>query len=301
MPNIANVRVDKVLTNIAVGYAPQNFIAEKIAPAVPVVELGGIYFEFGRESFKVRDTRRAIGGESNEIEWDVAQKPYAVRNYGLKSLLPDIVRDNADKPIDMQASTVLVVTEAMKLGYEKRIQAIAQDLATIANDGAGIAWDAANCDPEKNVRVAKELVRARIGKYPNRIMMNSTNRNNLVAFLKAKSQISYGESATVTDLPPILWGMVPVIPESVENTANLGQPAVISDVWGDDVLLYYVDPNPTVMTVSFMYTLRKTDKNFTVRRWRVEPREGEMFEVQLMQDEKLICVDAGQLITGTTT
>lgn len=298
MPKASDVRRDKVLSKMATGYAPQTFVAEQVAPVVSVSEQGGIYFEYGREELISVSDRRAPGAESNEIQWDVIQSSYWCNDYALKKLLPDKIRDQNDLPVGPQITTVKKLTETMKLNREKDCQAIAQGASVATTDVGATSdkWNTPDADPDGDAQTAIKAIRDRTGLVPNRVLISWSIRDILVRFLKAQARLTYGEAATINDLPPSMWGCQVIVPTPVENTANPEQDASISDIWNDEVVFFYAEAAPSVMSLSFMYTIRYV--NWNVNRWREPSRKGEFFEVELGQIQKLICADCAQRLTN---
>ena len=294
MPKASDIRRDKILTNIAIGYAPQNFVAEEVAPVISVTEQGGIYFEYDREELRSEDDRRAPGAESNEVQWDVSQTNYWCEDYALKQMLPDKILKQNDLPVGPQITTVKKITEKIKLNREKDLQAIAQGAGVETYDitGSSHVWSGADADPDADAQYAIGAIRDRTGLVPNKVLISWSIRDVLVRYLKAQARLTYGEAATINDLPLKMWGCDVIVPTPVENTANPEQDDVIADVWSDEVLFFYSENAPSVMSLSFMYTLRYMP--WGVNRWRIPSRKGEFFEVELGQIQKMVCADCGE-------
>ena len=66
-----DLHVDKVLTQMAMGYRPSGFIGDLILPTVPVDKQSDIYTEFDRgRLLRRQDTQRTPGVEAHLVNQD---------------------------------------------------------------------------------------------------------------------------------------------------------------------------------------------------------------------------------------
>jgi len=303
MPTVGSVHVSAALSNIAIKYKAPELVAEKVAPVIPVKKENDRYYVFDREELRDMDSLRAAGAEANEVSWDITNESYAAEEYALKYLIPDRVIANADPPIRMKATTTEKLTRWIKLGYEKRVQQIAQSTGTVTNNATpATKWDAASGqDPESDIDTAKTSIRRTAGTNPNCIMMSDPSWKALRRWLKdhATVNLSYRDMLTIDGPPPTLFGLNLIVAGGIENTSDEGQADNITDIWNDNVLVYYRESAPSIQALSFMYTLRA--RNFRVKTWREEIRDGEFIEASVIQDEVAVAADAAYLITDVLT
>lgn len=302
MPLVGSVHVSAALSNVAIKFKNPAFVAPMIAPIIPVVKEADKYYVFRQEELRDKNSLRAPGSEANEVDWDVDTATYTAEEYALRHLLPDRIVSNADAPVRPRITTTEKLTQWIMLGYEKRVQAIAQATANVGgNAAAGTKWDAASGqDPESDVDTAKSAIRQNAGVNPNSIMMSDSVWKALRRWLKSQStNLTYREWVEIGRPPDKIWDLDLIVAGSVENTANEGQTDSISDIWNDNVLVFYRQTSPSIDSLSFMYTFRPRD--FRVRTWRNEEREGEYIEAGVIQDEKLVASAAAYLITDTLT
>lgn len=300
MPLIGSVHVSAALSNVAIKFKNPALVADQVAPVIPVVKESDKYYVFQREELRNMNSLRAAGAEANEVDWDVTSATYSAEEYALRHLLPERIVANADAPIRPRITTTEKLTQWILLGYEKRVQAIAQNTANVGgNAAATAAWDAASGqDPEADVDAAKTAVRQNAGVNPNAIMMSDTSWKALRRWLKSQStNLTYREWVEIGIPPARIWDLDLIVAGGVENTANEGQADSISDIWNDNVLVFYRTMTPAIDSLSFMYTFRA--RAFRTRTWRNEEREGEYIESSFIQDEKLVASAAGYLITNT--
>lgn len=302
MPEVSSVHVSVPLSNVAIKYKNPAFVAEMVAPVVPVNKESDKYYIFGKEELRDKDSLRAAGAEANEIEWDVTTATYSAAEYALKYLLPDRVRDNADIAVQPRITTTEKLTKWIRLGYEKRVQTVAQNTANVGgNHTASVKWDAASGqDPEEDVDTAKSSIRQTAGVEPNTILMSAAVWQALRRWLKSQTtNLTYQEMIALGKPPESLWNMKLIVAGSIENTAIEGQADNIADIWNDSVLVFYAEQSPSLDSLSFMYTFRS--RQFRTKTWREEKRDGEFIECGVIQDEKLVASDAAYLIVDTLT
>lgn len=302
----SNITTRKVLSTLAASYGDQSFVAEKIAPSVLVNDATGKIYSRGKEKLKPHDDAWKAGSKAATVDSE-----YSSVNYDLvqRKLAHPLKRDaiaNADSPLDLEQDATEILTEIIQLNHEKRVQAITQASGSITNtDAASAKWDTAEAVPKTDVDGIKEQIRADTGRYPNTILMSANVRNALVQFLLDKARISYGEAAQTIELPSTIYGMTPVVPLCVENTANIGQTASISDVWSDVVLMCVVDRPSIYFGGAFVCPRRRTfngdpltSDGWRVRRLELEAEEVTMIEVATEVDEVVIDIDAAGTLTS---
>lgn len=302
MASVTSVHVSAALSNIAIKFKNPAFVADQVSPVINVQKESDKYYVFSREELRDQNTLRAPGAEANEADWDVSTSTYTAEEYALRHLLPDRIIANADRPVRPRITTTEKLTKWIMLGYEKRVQAIAQNTANVgASATPSTKWDASSGqDPEADVDTAKTSIRQTAGVNPNTILMSDTSWKALKRWMRTQStNITFRGIIELGAPPARIWNLDLIVAGSVENTANEAQADSISDIWNDNVLVFYKEQSPSIEALSFMYTFRS--RNFRTRTWRNEEREGEYIEPSVVQDEKLVASGAAYLITDTIT
>ncbi|MBI3447213.1 MAG: major capsid protein [Magnetospirillum sp.] len=173
--NPSGVRViDPILTTHALGYRHAESVGHLLFPRVYVQVSGGQVLEFGKEDFKLWNTRRAPGARTRRIDFGYLGRPYALLNRGLEGKLPrEFIRDASQVPgIDLGRGVVTKTQNAMSLGIEAEQAAIATNANSydgnhkLALSGAA-KWSASTGTPITDIAAAREAVRATTGMYPN--------------------------------------------------------------------------------------------------------------------------------------
>ena len=84
--NSRYLHIDQVLSQMAIGYRPEGFIADQLFPVVNVLKQSDLYVIFSREDrMRRQKTKRAPGTEATRIDEDVSSASYYAKNYALKS------------------------------------------------------------------------------------------------------------------------------------------------------------------------------------------------------------------------
>jgi len=124
MPELENVHIDQILTNISIQYRNAAYVGTQIMPIVPVKKKSDIYYIYDSKAdrFRVPFTLRAPKTESRTVDWKVTTDGYVCDEHALNDLIDDIERDNADKPLNLEVDTVEFLTDIVTLGLEMRIK-----------------------------------------------------------------------------------------------------------------------------------------------------------------------------------
>lgn len=238
--------VDPILSEVARGFKHNEFIAGELFPRVDVGQRAGKIVTFGREDFKLYSSVRAPGQGTKRISFGYSGGPYSLQDDSLEGTLPveSLQEASAVPGIDLGRMTLFKVDKTMALGYEKRAADVARLAASYAaaNKTAltGIArWDTTTSTPITDIIAAKEAVRAKIGKYPNVMLMGPKAKLYLCEHASIKDQFKYTSADSITDAMLAKKFEIPKV--IVGSAVYLTDADVQTDVWGTDVIFAYVD------------------------------------------------------------
>ncbi|MFB5192659.1 hypothetical protein [Alicyclobacillus fastidiosus] len=303
MPSLNKVHIDSLLTNYSQRYKNAAFVNEALFPEVLVEKESDLYAVYGLEMFNIYESRRANGARSNEVDWTVSNERYACEQYSLSDIVTDRERSNADKPLTVDIDTLEFLQDTIDLGKEYRAAQIARNAANYVSGNTSAVtakWNdyttgTTTSHPLSDMNEAKLAVWKSARKMPNTIVIPSTVAMTLSLHpdILELRKFTNPDLMTNSGLPPVLQGMKVVEGGAGYNTANAGQTAELGDVWGTDVILAYVDPKPSIKSLQYGITFRTTKY---VRKWREEPREGDMVEVNDIYDLAMVASGCGYLI-----
>lgn len=305
MPKRANIHVDVPLTNLAVVYRNPQFVSDIVLPIVPVQFESDKYYVFGREELKETDSIRAIGAPSVEIDWDVSTSTYQCEEYALKKLLADRTIRNADSAVRPRSTTVNKIMKKLMLNKEVRTMNLVTSGLTSASPS--VKWDGTSPDIEGDIDTAKQSILDNAGTDGNYILMNDLVKDVVKKDSTIRNLIRYtiagsgGQELLVNgELPPKIFNLNVIIGAARYDTAKTGQTASISNVWPDDVIVFYSEPAPSLESLSMGYSFR-TVGGIAIKTWRDDERGGEMLEGSVIEDEKITASGAGYNIDNVLT
>lgn len=246
MPSGSQVRViDPILTNHAAGYRHPDHIAHELFPTVSVAVNGGRRIEFGKESFRLYNTRRAPGTATKRVRYGYEGKPFALENHALDAIVPrEHVKDAQQVPgINLLTGSVNLVLRSVSLGKEYDAAIIARDAALYdANHKQLIAgtdlWTDPLSKPLVQIRDGIESVRRSIGTRPNKVEIPAAVMHVLQEHATIAEKLKYttGDSLTAEMLARLLNVKKVVIGDAV----TVDDDDNVVDVWGNDVVIAYV-------------------------------------------------------------
>jgi hypothetical protein len=314
-----DLHVDLPLTQVALNYKPMNMIAPMVAPMVPVNKQSDAYLIWSKaDALRVEDDTRAPGTRPNLITRNVSSGTFFCKNRALATELTDEDKENMDAAYisELRNGRARFVVDKLSLAWEKRIANQVNSTSNVgSSSGVSSGWsdlDAGDSDPIGDIFTAIYNVKDTGGGYgPNRMIMgdaawrNFRQHADVVDILYGNDRSPNGiRFATREQVKAIFELDQFLVGETYENTADSGQTATVSQMWGDNVLVYYAPMNPTKDTPSFMYTFRWQKpgiQNMQARSIYYEDRLTEEIHVGYYQDEKITSSELSFLITDVNS
>jgi hypothetical protein len=308
MPNITHRSgqlYNPVLTNLGRHYRPKGFIANQLAPTVNVELESGEFPVWESWHFFANDVETLVPDRSvtREIDLEVAKEPYVCEEHALKVSVSD--REQKNSTVDVRRKKRELLDDRLMVAKEIRIA----NLLKATGDGGGLNnsgtpsnnWNVDAGTIEADLVAAKEAVADDIGIDPNTLVIPWKVANAIATQQDIREIFKYTvegrsilrEGAAI--LPPELWGMRVIVPRARTVTNAYGQTNTFSDIWGDDVRVLYVNPNPSEFEPSVLYTIQSD--GYEVRTWRTQDPAVEWVRArQGIFDEKVVAPDAGYVI-----
>lgn len=309
-----DLHIDRLLSQMAIGFMENETIAGTIAPVITVDKQSDAYSVFSRaDAMRTEDDKRSPGTEANKITRTISSDTYFAQNYALKYPITQEDRENAD-PIYRQHlwnDAAAYVTRKLALNWEIRANALAFAAANVGSS-AGVAsgWDtAASSDPIGDIFTAMDNVQDLTGTRPNRLTLgldswrslrrNDQILNRLHGTNNGGGFATRGQIAGLLELEKIHVG------EVYRNTANEAQAEVLAKIWGDNALLSYSPDAPSRDLPSFMYSFRWARgglPNMEAERHAFDKKtKTEEVEVGYHQDEKVTGAEYGFLLLAVNS
>lgn len=314
--SVRGVHINQPLTNFSLGYHPTGFVAEQVFPVVPVQHESDDYLVWDKgQAFRVdradgQGSLRSDGAESQTEEFGGTWQSYRAEAYSRKTAITDRQRKNADPVWQLEQSKTRRVMDKLLLDQELRV---ASPLLTAANYAAGHVTTLAGANQwnnssfvsqqgtfsviEQEIDNAREAIRESTGGLePNLIIIPTIVARVMKRDIGIRESIKYthGDILTNGSLPDTLWGLKVVTPSSLYTTQAEGEVISLTDVWGKNVIVAYVDPSPSLDTLTVGSIFRS--RPFQVKQWYQEERESTWYEPSVIQDEVLVSADCGYLL-----
>lgn len=316
MPTVQKVHVDKMLTNISIGYTNEQYISDQIFKPVTVAKQSDKYPVFGMDRFRQHADLRAPGTESNEINWTMSNDQFYTDGHALRTTIADEEKQNADDIFDLETEGTELVSEGIMLNREVDAANLVMDPTNYHNDltltmgtGGTFKWsDYENSNPVMDIHKAKEKLHKKSGIRPNTLIMSEQVMNVLKMHPALLDIIKYVQKGIVTeDLMKTAFGVDNILVGSAlkSGVMNPGQVAAngvhqgfdnLDYIWGNSVVLAYIAPRPGKKQLSLGYEFQWNKDGagaVQVRKWYETGRRATVIEAERWYAHKMISNVAG--------
>lgn len=307
------VHVDKVLTQISVGYTNDNFVGDQLFPSVSVEKQSDKYVVYDRVGFTVMDDIRGPGGATNELPpFSLSRDSYYAEEHALKDWIPIEESANADPGLDTMGDATERVTNTILINREDTIQTMARTAAnyatanTVTLSGTAQWNDYTNSVPITDLKAGRDQIHAQTFMFPNVAVIGydvATKLEDHPAFLNRMkttalaSNNSLDAIGTLIGIPKLLRA------GAAKNTAAVGQAQTFAYMWGKDVVMAYVPSSPgrKVPAYGYEFTWNFEGASMPTDRWYNNDRKSWAVRTTRRYDLKFTAVDAvatGKAIAG---
>lgn len=312
-PTSRDVHVNRPLTNVSIAFmnAREDFIADRVFPAIPVSKQSDLYYIYDKNNwFRTDAKKRAPGRESAGSGFELSTDAYFADVYALHKDVADQERSNQDDPIDLDRDSTEFVTQQLLLLREKEFVTnyFATGLWTGSTTGSDITpstlWDASGSDPIADVRAQARAIKLKTGRRPNKFVVSGAVHDALVDNAAVLDRIrggsTLGSPAFVTRelLAQAFEVDEYLVAEAVENTAEEGQAFSGAEIYGKHAALYYSEPSPGLKKPSAGYLFTWTGllggaAGIQMSQFRMEHLKSDRIEGEMAWDMKLVAADLG--------
>lgn len=296
---------DATIANMSVQYANDEYIGLRLMPVIPQGHKTGTYFTYDkRAQLAYPDDALGVRGSPNEITRSRGTASFATNGYGYKDFVDNSELQNQDAPLDDLADATAGLLEALAFREELRIATILTDAANYGGNttalGAAVRWDDAGSNPVGDIQAARNALWT--GRGPGKVVAFTS----LAAWtaMQANSQMQDLFKYTKDGLlQPQQWANYFGIDELLigaarKDTANEGQTASYSRIWGDVFGLVRVATTPSVRNASFGFTFRfgqiDTAQVFDPM---IGTKGGYWAKASVDETHKVVAPDTGFLLT----
>ena len=255
--------VDTTIQNMSVAYKNDDYIGERLMPVVPVPHKSDFFFTFDqRSSLGFPDDALGVRGSPNEITRARDRASFTTHGYGHKDFVDNSELQNADAPLDDLADATGGILDALTFRRELRIATILTTAANYGGNttalGSSVRWDDADSKPISDIQSARAAMWT--GGGPGKVVAFTS----LAVWTAMQNHAQFQEVFKYTAggiLNPAQWANMFGIDELLigaarKDTANEGQAASYTRIWGDVFGLVRVSTSPSRRNASFGYTFR---------------------------------------------
>lgn len=322
-PDIGSVHVNRPLTNISVAFMQdaEAYVADRVWPNIPVDMRSDSYYVFDRK-FWLRDDmkERSPGTESQGTGFETSTDSYLCKWFSLHTDIPDVVRANADSPINLdRENTSLLVNKAL-LKREKTwaAKALTGSSWTLTRTGVAsgptsaqfVHWSAAAADPVADVIKWKTEIQLTnfTGLIPNYLVIGQEVYDKLLTCPAILDRLKYGQTAgkaaqVTREAISQLFGLELFVGAAVEVTSAEGAGSVTAaTVVGKSGLIGYRPSAAGLMTASSGYTFSwrgftgMTAMGHRIKKMRADLLSSDRIEIDMAYDQKVISPDLGTFL-----
>jgi hypothetical protein len=306
----STVHSNTFLSNMSVMYANDAYIGEQLVTVVPVSKRSDTFAIYPqRERFEYPDDKLGERSMAQEISESRTSDTYSLLDYGFSNFVSQATLDNQDPIFDEMADLLGAILEGIANKREQRISSTLTTASNYSGNTTTLAgsdqWDSTSGgNPIKDIQTA--IASLFNGPGMTRVVgFTSLNVFNVLArhptildnlkYTRA-GLVSRAELAQYFGLDDLLVGA------ARKQTANEGQTAAYSRMWGLDFGVVRVASTASKRTASFASLFRENGDPVTTE-W-FEPNAGKkggyFAKVGVSEDLKVVAANAGYIIKAAT-
>ena len=309
-PSQSDVHVNAPLTNISIAFiqAAKDFVADKVFPMVPVSKQSDRYFTYKKgDWFRSEAQKRADCSESAGSGFEIDNTAsYFSDCFSVHKDIGDQLRANQDQPINMDRDATTWVAQQMLLKREKEFVATSFQPTTWTGGTGGVditpgtLWDAVGSDPISDIETQMDSVHSKSGYRPNVFVATPAVHRALKNNEAILDRIKYTQTGVFTEqlLASILGVQNYMVARAVENSAAEGAADSLDYLYGNDALLAYAAPAPSILQPSAGYQFTWTGLNgggsgTRISKFRMDSKKCDRVEGDMCFDHKIIAPELG--------
>lgn len=303
MPTKYNIQ-KPLLTNYGQGLMndPAGFIAQKVAPVVPVKLESSSYIKFGKE-FLMDSTRngvRAAGGRAEQVRYEVSTDLYSCQEHSFETFIDDKERDNNTIPMSLDEAAADLVTQKILITREKLVAAALFNATTFSGKTTALSgttqWSHGSSTPITEIATRASTIRTATGLNPQ--LLSLIIGYEVWKSLRTHSTITAKFQYIKPDMltPEQVAGVLGIKEIIIGAGVKAAQDGTMSDLWGKHALLAFVDASAKNMkSPSVAKTFQS--KDLIIDGYREEAAKSDWIRGTVNEDYKVVMTDGGYLLT----
>ena len=300
---MSSSKYNVTLTNYARGLSQDlsATLANFLAPEVVVPAATGQYKNFDdKNTFKVIDTSRAVGGPAKRLEFAASDPTYNCLPQALEIAIDDHERDEAGQgdPLRLEEAKTQTLVSSAVTSHEAKVFAALTSLAAAAN--ITLASD----DPIAKLDEQIEALATDTGRMPNRLVIGlplwNKLRNNAKVIARFPGAASIGVSMAQFSsllLNPSIDIRVGIL---AKDTTKLGGVKANVNIIGQQLVIFHANASPTLYDPSFMKTFRLRRGGVdVVRTYRDDAARSDILAVDWSEDIRVTSPVCARKLTAS--
>lgn len=250
-PAEIRLKQNPILSSLLLGMGQGSYAAMQLFPRLPQALSSVTLAQLGDERFRRYNLRRAPGTATKRVSIKYEGKTYEVNQYSVEVPIPRELLREADESrrlsvgnyLDVSRIAMATANDILGLDFELEVAELATDTATYAAGhvqalAGATKWSASTGTPVSDVRAASDVIRKKVGKRPNTLVLSADGLHALTTNAQVKGYLPNTTTgpATIEQLKTIL--NVPNI--VVGDAVWIDNAGVAHDVWGNHAILAYV-------------------------------------------------------------
>lgn len=285
----------------------QLFIADAVAPKIPSRKKEGTMMFLKREDFtRLESTEVAPGAAYGRGHFRTSATTFNCIKYGQESAVTDEDREIYGDSFDAELVAGKRAYGAVLIDRESRVKDLIFNTTTwtgasLYTDNSGAPWDAAASGAIAQVQAAMEAVRTNCGYWPNALILNVvqlqnlTNNTGIIAKFPGAALITFNmvQNALASIFHPALKKLI--IAGGVYNSAKEGQDYSGADIWTDDYAMVAKvatsnDPAEACVarTVTWSGLMGMPENLIEVSSYREDQSDSDVIKVRTYLDEIVV-------------
>ena len=309
--NVRNVAPGQVhanafLSNLSKMYKNDEYIGELVMPPLPVDNLNGTLPTFDkRDRTAAPDDAMGSRSDANALNETRGSDSFLLQGYALKNSVPAATLRNQDPGFNEMMQLTMALDEALALKREIRIATVVQTAANYSGNTVTLAgadqWSSGGGgDPIGAILTGASAVWG--GGGPGQLIgVTSIDAWNIMTKHPAILDLFKNTMPGLTKADRLAQEVGLdriIIGKARKDTANPGQSASYSRIWGKDFSIVRVSTVASLFNATFGYTMRRTGDPIT-NQW-FDPTKGVdgayFAQVGQFEQHKVIAGDAGYCI-----
>lgn len=302
---------DLPLTQLSIAYMneQEDYIADRIAPAVSVNQRAGEIYEYGKELLRLDYTHRDVGGEYNEVRIEPSKSSFFyLKDRGLDApvYMEDV--EQAEDPLEPRQDVAEFLTQKMLLDREYTLasQLTQSNLGgkTLTGDDR---WnqDGTDSTPFKDIQEGIDDIKDKSGKTPNILVLSRDTMSALRNHPQVIERIKYTGTPTDDTVREAIRDAFRLDDVLEGKTQAHDGGTGFNNVWHNKAILLYRERQPRLKSVSLAKTIEWNGWLNVQTFEAMNTMEGfkrkidSIIRVEHMLDQVIMDSDCGYVIEGT--